>query len=217
MKIVDSRTHYGLKLYPESYVKDVSLRLEEIQIEKIVLNPAYKYACECCVDGFYQQYLWSVGKDYVVMLGMYNPKCRVRAEIEINRQVDKGIRGLVLHPLHHNYSLLDEKALKVIKIADDYDLPLFIFTPKREEILKIADNVTIPIVLIGVDYVIAKDNVYYEVNFNTKINADKEHLVYGSGSPYNKMSAIDSALHTLKVIEYDENVFYRNIKKILKI
>lgn len=215
MKIVDARTHYGIKLYPGSYVKDVKTREGDIEIEKIVLNPAYMYACDCCVDGFYQQYLWSKDKNYVIKLGMYNPKCRVPPEIEITRQLERGIRGLVLHPLHHNYSLLDERVHKLLNIVNDYSLPLFIFKPKKEELEKIIYEISVPVVLIEVDYILPYDSVYYEVNANSRIKPNAKKAIYGSGAPYNGKNAIESAKQSIVTLGYDRDIFYENLKRIL--
>jgi len=44
-------------------MEEPKLREDGIEINRIVLNPIYKYSCDCCVDGFYQQYLWG-RKDY---------------------------------------------------------------------------------------------------------------------------------------------------------
>jgi predicted TIM-barrel fold metal-dependent hydrolase len=116
--LIDVHVHLGLKLQPRPPLPPADL---------FVLNPAYKYACDCCVDGFYQQY--QIMRDYP-RLGIYNPKCRVPPEVEVYRQIERGVVGLVLNPVNHSFSLLDERVERVVRILEKEDLPLLVYTGK---------------------------------------------------------------------------------------
>ncbi|MBW9141561.1 MAG: hypothetical protein K1T65_07765, partial [Candidatus Aramenus sp.] len=69
---IDVHQHLGIRDIKSKEIREL--------FDYVVLNPSYKYGCMCCVDGFYQQYLWNKDKDYL-QLGIYNPKCRVPAEV----------------------------------------------------------------------------------------------------------------------------------------
>ncbi len=114
LEVIDVNVHLGLKLFP---AKEPPVHF--------ILNPAYKFACKCCVDGFYQQYLLYPEKS---RLGMYNPICRVPPEVEVSRQVERGIVGFVLNPINHGYNLKEISPL--IHVLEKYDLPLFVYTGK---------------------------------------------------------------------------------------
>ncbi|BFH74161.1 hypothetical protein SJAV_21050 [Sulfurisphaera javensis] len=205
-KVIDSLTYYGIKLY--SYVKELRLSYENFEIEKIVLNPLYKYSCQCCVDGFYQQYLWSKGRDYVIRLGIYNPKCRVPPEIELGRQYDHEIRGIVLHPNHHGFSLLDKKLEYVYEFAEYHDLPLVIHSPNEREIKKVLEyKVTIIVVSSSNNFSLSIPNVYY-----IKDKPLNERDIYGSGSPYNNKDLIESLKENSSF--YNERSFYYLAKEL---
>jgi len=203
-KVIDSLTFYGIKLY--SYVKDLKLEVDDFLIEKIVLNPLYKYSCQCCVDGFYQQFLWSKGRDYVLRLGIYNPKCRVPPQIELERQYDHEIRGIVLHPQHHGFSLLDKKLEYVYQFAEDHDLPLIIHKPNIKELEKVMHyNVTL--VLVDTEERLESERVYY-----IKQKPSRENEMYGSGSPYNGKDLIEVLKENEK--NYKKELFYDLPKRL---
>ncbi|QIW24074.1 hypothetical protein EWF20_07905 [Sulfolobus sp. S-194] len=205
-KVIDSLTFYGIKLY--SYVKELKLEYDDFIIEKIVLNPLYKYSCQCCVDGFYQQYLWSKGRDYIIRLGIYNPNCRVPPQIELGRQYDHEIHGIVLHPKHHGFSLLDKRLKFVYQFAEDHELPLIIHSPEESELRKIAElSVRTNIVIVS--------NTNLNVNsskiFYIKEKPTKENEIYGSGSPYTK-DILESLKENLRF--YNQENFYVIAKKL---
>lgn len=204
MKIIDALTHYGIKLY--SYVKDLQLTDGEIEIEKIVLNPIYKYSCECCVDGFYQQYLWSKDKDFVIRLGIYNPKCRVPPQIELERQYEKEIYGIVLHPRHHGFSLIDERLSYIYEFANDHNLPIIIHEPEMNEVNKISNMYNLKIGIVSSKC----DSSFYCIS-TSKNNKG----IYGSGSPYNGKGLIESA--KLYVSNYDIMFHYLNAKNFFNL
>lgn len=203
-KVIDSLTFYGIKLY--SYVKDLKLEVDDFLIEKIVLNPLYKYSCQCCVDGFYQQFLWSKGRDYVLRLGIYNPKCRVPPQIELERQYDHEIHGIVLHPQHHGFSLLDKKLEYVYQFAEDHDLPLVIHKPDMKELEKVLQYKVI-LVLVDAEKRLESERVYYITQ-----KPLRENEIYGSGSPYNGKNLTD----VLKENEenYKKELFYDLPKRL---
>jgi len=203
-KVIDSLTFYGIKLY--SYVKDLKLEFDDFLIEKIVLNPLYKYSCQCCVDGFYQQYLWSKGRDYTLRLGIYNPKCRVPPQIELERQYDHEIRGIVLHPQHHGFSLLDKKLEYVYQFAEDHNLPIVIHRPNIKELEKVLQYKVI-LILIDIEGKIENERVYYITQKPTR-----ENEIYGSGSPYNGKDLIEVLKENKK--EYKKELFYDLPKRL---
>ncbi|BAB65942.1 hypothetical protein [Sulfurisphaera tokodaii] len=204
-KVIDSLTFYGIKLY--SYVKDLKLEYEDFIIEKIILNPLYKYSCQCCVDGFYQQYLWSKGRDYVIRLGIYNPKCRVPPQIELERQYDHEIHGIMLHPKHHGFSLLDKRLEFVYMFAEDHELPLIIHSPDESELRKILEFVSTNIIIVSnTDININSSKIFY-----IREKPTKENEIYGSGSPYTK-----DIIESLKINSsfYNQETFYFLAKKL---
>lgn len=211
MKIIDSLTYYGIKLY--NYVNSLELKDENIEIEKIVLSPLYKYSCQCCVDGFYQQYLWSLDKDYVIRLGIYNPNCRVPPHIEIPRQFSKGIRGIVLSPNHHGFELNHPNLTYVYEFAEAHDLPLIIYLPANLSFLK---GYKLRIGLINWkredlnEYV---SNGYYL--FSSSKEGEIKNVIYASQSPYSGKSLLEAAKDFSS--SYDFNVGYYNAKSFLKI
>ncbi|AWR98002.1 hypothetical protein DFR86_10950 [Acidianus sulfidivorans JP7] len=212
LKVIDGLTYYGIKFY--SYVKTIERQINDIEIEKIVLSPLYKYSCKCCVDGFYQQYLWSLDKDYVIRLGIYNPNCRVPPNIEIPRQYDKGIHGIVLNPVHHEFSLDHPNLAYVYEFAEDHDLPIIVYLPSNIEIL---NNYKIKVGLVNWD----KNNSVELKNDNNKnrycffsSSGIGESNIYASQSPYFETSPIDSIK---KIKTYDQKFVYYNAKDFFKI
>lgn len=203
-KVIDTLTFYGIKLY--SYVKDLPLNYEDIEIEKIILNPLYKYSCQCCVDGFYQQYLWSKGKNYTIRLGIYNPKCRIPPQIEIERQYDHEIRGIVLHPKHHGFSLLDNRLEYVYQFAEDHELPLIIHQPNTSEVRKMLQY-KVNIVLVNSEKIVKGDRIFY---ISERPSLSDE--IYGSGSPYNGKGIIEALKENLN--SYNPYLYYYLPKKL---
>ncbi|WP_338602062.1 hypothetical protein V6M85_01425 [Sulfolobus tengchongensis] len=207
---IDFNTHYGIRLY--NYLREPKLKEDDIIIGKIVLNPIYKYSCDCCVDGFYQQYLWR--KSYTLQLGIYNPRCRVPPQVELIRQVEKGIIGVVLHPKHHNFSLLHPSLSFVYKLIEKRNLLLVIYEPNFEELIELLSKYTFNVVLINTKYVINDDRVYYVVNHNST-NIDPVRSIYGSDSPYNSLDLIESARLFIQNYGYDERVTYKNFVRLI--
>jgi len=192
---IDVHQHLG--------IRDVKAKEIRELFDYIVLNPAYKYGCMCCVDGFYQQYLWNKGKDYL-QLGIYNPKCRVPAEVELGRQYDKGIVGIVLNPINHDFEL--KEAWKVYQFAEDHNLPVFVCTGRGKgnplELKNIVKEYKIRIVLMRLGYpqyinqakeVIKESNIYGEISsvpIDLVKDFPKDKLIFGSCYPYIPLSII---------------------------
>jgi len=203
-KVIDSLTFYGIKLY--SYVKDLKLEFDDFLIEKIVLNPLYKYSCKCCVDGFYQQYLWSKGRDYTLRLGIYNPKCRIPPQIELERQYAHEIHGIVIHPQHHGFSLLDKKLEYVYQFAEDHNLPLIIHKPNIKELEKVL-RYKVVLVLVDIKEKLGSERVYYIAQ-----KPSEKREIYGSGSPYNGKDLIDILKENRE--NYNKELFYDLPKRL---
>ncbi|QXJ29480.1 hypothetical protein [Saccharolobus shibatae] len=209
---IDFNTHYGIKLY--NYLEEPKLREDKIEINRIVLNPIYKYSCDCCVDGFYQQYLWGK-KDYILRLGIYNPRCRVPPQVELLRQVERGIIGIVLSPKHHNFSLLHPSLSFVYELINRKGLFLVLYDPSLDELKWLLDKYTFPVVLINSKHVINDERVYYVVNHTSTI-IDPRSSIYGSDAPYNSLNLIQSAKLFINNHGYDEGVAYKNAIGLLK-
>lgn len=212
VRFIDFNTHYGIKLYGY-FKKEIKLKEDNIEINKIVLNPAYKYSCECCVDGFYQQYLWSKDKAFALRLGIYNPKCRISPQVEIPRQFEKGIVGIVLHPTHHGFSLLHNKLQYVYEFIDKNKLILVVHNAVKEEIEYLLDKYNFNVVLIDSNFVINDKRVYYVVNHQSRYIPPR--AIYGSNSPYNSLDLIESAREYLRNHEYDEDIGYKNFLRLI--
>lgn len=207
-KFIDSLTYYGIKFY--SYVSSLELKDEEIEIEKIVLSPLYKHSCQCCVDGFYQQYLWSFDKDYVIKLGIYNPNCRVPPNVELPRQFDKGIHGIVLAPTHHGFELNHPNLAYVYEFSESNDLPLIIYLPANLSFLK---GYKLRIGLVNWEK--EKDYISKGYYLFSSKNEGYSRSVYASQSPYSGKSLLESAKEFLR--NYDPMIAYYNAKSFLKI
>ena len=185
---IDALTHYGLKLY--SWV-DLQVERQGKRFQFVVLDPSYKYACACCVDGFYQQYLWSQGKNFVLRLGTYNPACRVPPEVEVSRQLERGVVGFVLSPDRHGFSLLDRKLDFIYEVVEKENLLLYLKGFSLDEYFELRESYNIRKVLIPLKYF--KGNVRELLDFDeVYLVSDKprddmplKKQVYGSDSPYN--------------------------------
>ncbi|ADX85036.1 hypothetical protein [Saccharolobus islandicus] len=208
---IDFNTHYGIRLY--NYIEEPKLREDEVEIKRILLNPIYKYSCDCCVDGFYQQYLWG-RKDYTLRLGIYNPRCRVPPQVELIRQVDRGIIGVVLSPKHHNFSLRHSSLNFVYELIDRKGLILVLYDPSLDELKWLLDKYTFPVVLINSEHVVNNERVYYVVNHSSTI-IDPRRSIYGSDAPYNSLNLIQSAKLFIKNHGYDKDVAYKNATELL--
>jgi len=122
----------ALKLKP----KDLILNSEKAEIEKIILVPSYPCGNNESVDGFYEQYEWRKGYDFLLQYGTINPMANVNVREELSKQYSLGIVGIKLHPVHHGYKPNDyreeERRLKrleeVYQFAQDYNLPVTIHT-----------------------------------------------------------------------------------------
>ncbi|QKR00642.1 amidohydrolase family protein [Metallosphaera tengchongensis] len=186
---IDLHQHLGIRGVVGRETKDI--------FDLVVLNPAYKYSCQCCVDGFYQQYLWNKGKDYL-QLGIYNPRCRVPAKVELGRQLDRGIVGIVLNPINHDFHLQD--ATEVYQFAEDHDLPLFVYTGRGKgnpnHLSNVLKEFKLTVVLLGSGYpnyvMEAKElmrlpNVFGDTSSLPEDMVGtfpKDKLVFGSHYPY---------------------------------
>ncbi|AOL15527.1 hypothetical protein BFU36_00885 [Sulfolobus sp. A20] len=211
MIFIDFNTHYGIELY--KYTNLPPLKDKDIEIERIVLNPIYKYSCNCCVDGFYQQYLWSKDKKFISRLGIYNPNCRISPEVEIERQYQKGIVGIVLNPSHHNFSLLHPKLNFVYSFAEKRNLIIVVYNPNINELREILSKYSFTVVLINNKNVINDRRVYYMINHESEIvNSDS---IYGSDSPYNSLDLIESAREFVKTHDYNEVIAFKNALSLL--
>ncbi|AAY81473.1 amidohydrolase family protein [Sulfolobus acidocaldarius] len=186
---IDTHQHLGIYGVNAKEIRD--------NFDYVVLNPSYKYSCNCCVDGFYQQYLWNKGRDYL-QLGIYNLKCRVPAGVELGRQLDKGIVGIVLNPINHDFDL--DKADDVYQFAEDHDLPLFIYTGRGKgdpsKLTEVLKNFRLKVVLISLGYpnyvneareLLKLNNVYGDISSvpqNVIKTFPREKLIFGSHYPY---------------------------------
>ncbi|MQL54910.1 amidohydrolase family protein [Acidianus ambivalens] len=185
---IDVHQHLGIKWVNAKEISEY--------FDIILLNPAYKYSCQCCVDGFYQQYLWLKNKnenrEKYRLLGIYNPKCRVPLEVELGRQYEKGIVGIVLTPEKHGYKIQDID--KVLEFAEDHKMPIFIKTT-QDLTQKIQEFTHLTFVILGSYYpmeemlynLLKYNNVFFETSgvpesFLNRIPTDR--LIYGSGYPY---------------------------------
>jgi predicted TIM-barrel fold metal-dependent hydrolase len=210
-RFIDANTHYGIELYKYT----VTPRTEDgdVVVEKVVLNPLYKYACECCVDGFYQQYLWARDKgDKFLRLGIYNPRCRVPVETEIRRQLERGVIGFVLSPPHHGFSLLDGRLNFLYKAVEKERLLLFLHGAKREELEGLLSTWELKILLLYPSFTLDDKRVYYVVGSKEEASRfPRERSVYGSDSPYRGVELLESA----KEFPYDEAVAHKNFERLL--
>ncbi|BDC19398.1 amidohydrolase family protein [Acidianus sp. HS-5] len=184
---IDVHQHLGIKWVNAKEIPGFDI---------ILLNPAYKYSCQCCVDGFYQQYLWlkdkKESKTKYRLLGMYNPRCRVPLEVELKRQYEKGIEGIVLTPDKHGYSINEMD--KILEFAEKYELPIFIKT-KQDITEKVKQFPRLNFVILG-SYYPQEKIVYKLLNFNRVFfetsgvpeeflnGIPRRRLIYGSGYPY---------------------------------
>ncbi|ABP95474.1 MULTISPECIES: hypothetical protein [Metallosphaera] len=153
--IVDIQ-HVGIR----GYERDLGLDL-------VLLNPSYRLGCQCCVDGFYQQYLWSRGRKGYIQLGIYNPRCRVPVEVELERQIRKGIVGVVLNPANHGYSLREAK--RTVEYVNRKRLNLYLYTRtlSLEELEELNDGLDVKLVILDpreeISPLSRESNVYFNV------------------------------------------------------
>ncbi|AWS00285.1 hypothetical protein [Metallosphaera hakonensis] len=158
----------------------------ELGIDLAILNPSYRYSCQCCVDGFYQQYLWSRGRKGFKQLGIYNPKCRIPVDIEIERQIAKGIVGVVLNPGNHHYSLNDVG--RVIEFINRKRLNIYLYTKTStlQEIEKVLDGLDVNLVLLDwkeeLRPLLKESNVY--VNGKYVEDGPKNRTIIATFYPY---------------------------------
>ncbi|TRN02174.1 amidohydrolase [Sulfolobus sp. E1] len=146
IKVVDAHVHYHIYAgkipkHCEEFLENVketrmSLRNDEVEIEKILLVPSHPCYSEECYDGFYIDYEERKrNPEIYLQWGEVNPlTCDVRHELE--RQYSLGIIGIKLHPPHHGFKpnayREEEGGLKellyVYEFAEDHDLPVMIHT-----------------------------------------------------------------------------------------
>lgn len=214
VEIIDINVHLGLKLYPTS---------AEYPLRNFVLNPAYKYGCECCVDGFYQQYMKYPDKP---RLGIYNVRCRIPPQVEVYRQIEKGIVGLILNPINHSFSLKDERVLELIKIVEKEDLPLLVYTGRgygNPSHLKPYLSRVPYLILIHSGYpnyineameLAKEEKVFFEISMvPPEISIIfKGKRVYGSNYPYTPIDLRLLNLHGLD--EKEKSLFAKKIFKL---
>jgi len=153
LKVIDAHMHLGLRNMPEKCIeflrkidfenslnmkpKDLILKNEEIEIEKIILVPSYPCGNDLPYDGFYEQHEWKGNHDEFLQWGTINPLYNaISIREELSKQYSLGIVGIKLHPVHHGYKPNDYrieernliKLMEVYEFAEDYDLPLLIHT-----------------------------------------------------------------------------------------
>lgn len=152
LKVIDSHVHLGLSKMPEhckEFIKridslytlnlnpkDLVLRNDKVEIEKLILVPSYPCGNNTATDGFYEQHEWKNGYDFLLQYGTINPLAKVNVREELSKQYSLGIVGIKLHPVHHGYKPNDyreeERNLKnlgeIYQFAKDYNLPLVIHT-----------------------------------------------------------------------------------------
>ncbi len=208
-RFIDANAHYGIELY--RYTSTPKTEEGDVVVERVVLNPLYKYACQCCVDGFYQQYRWAKDKgDKFLRLGIYNPRCRVPPEVEVRRQLERGVIGFVLSPPHHGFSLLDERLNFLYREVEKRELLLYLHGPKREEVEELLSRWEVKVLLLSPSFTLSDSRVYYVVG-REALKFPRERAVYGSDSPYNGLELIDSA----KAFPYDDEIAFKNFKRLL--
>ncbi|WP_126450812.1 hypothetical protein [Sulfodiicoccus acidiphilus] len=180
---VDAHQHVGMR----------GISWREQPFDLILLNPSYKYGCNCCVDGFYQQYLWSKGRARYRQLGVFNPRCRVSLDVEFSRQLEKGIVGMVLTPTNHGYRVWE--ALPVVRVVERARLPLFLSVRglTTDDVLFLLDGLDVPLVLFhhdnGIDLTgLSKfTNVYFDtadLKEETLERLPRGKVIPGSCYPY---------------------------------
>ena len=210
---IDALTHYGLKLY--SWV-NLQVERGSKRFQYVVLDPSYKYACACCVDGFYQQYLWSQGRDYVLRLGTYNPICRVPPEVEVSRQLERGVVGFVLSPDRHGFSLLDRKLDFIYEVVESGSMLLYLkgFSVREYSALRESyrfEKVLVPLRYFrgDLDELLGFGEVYF-VTHRPRDDLPLSRQIYGSDSPYNGKGLWDSVSDP-----YNLDFYYRNFFELL--
>ncbi|MEM3226519.1 MAG: amidohydrolase family protein [Saccharolobus sp.] len=146
IKVIDAHVHYHILMrkIPEhckEFLENIegaklTIKNDNIEIEKILLVPSYPCYSEDCYDGFYIDYEERrKNPDLYLQWGEVNPiTCNVKEELE--KQYSLGIVGIKLHPVHHafkpNAYREEEGGLKnllyIYEFAEDHDLPVMIHT-----------------------------------------------------------------------------------------
>ncbi|MEM3911497.1 MAG: amidohydrolase family protein [Saccharolobus sp.] len=146
IKVIDAHVHYHILMrkIPEhckEFLENIegaklTIKNDNIEIEKILLVPSHPCYSEDCYDGFYIDYEERrKNPDLYLQWGEVNPiTCNVKEELE--KQYSLGIVGIKLHPVHHafkpNAYREEEGGLKnllyIYEFAEDHDLPVMIHT-----------------------------------------------------------------------------------------
>lgn len=170
--------HVGIR----GYERDLGLDL-------VLLNPSYRLGCQCCVDGFYQQYLWSRGRKGFIQLGIYNPRCRVPVEVELERQISKGIAGVVLNPANHGYALKEAK--RVVDYVNRRKLNIYLYTRTLglEELETLNDGLDVNLIILDprneISPLFRETNVYVNVRDYTG-DVSRRRAILGTFYPYER-------------------------------
>jgi predicted TIM-barrel fold metal-dependent hydrolase len=239
MKIIDAHAHIG---YFGGFfdvgitAQDLVRQMDEYKIEKTVISALPNSETKKAIAEFPDRLIGTV---------WVNPFDGEKAVKEVNEAITNwGFKGVKLHPLLHAFVANDPVVHPIAKVAQELDVPLFIHSGHPPfslpwSIAQLAEDFPeVKMVMVhmghghGVYIQAALDmaqkypNLYLETSgmpMHTKIKeayekVGSERVMFGTDIPFHHPSVeIERGLVSGLEASQLEDVFYNNIKKLLKL
>ncbi len=240
MKIIDAHCHLGkgfdMKVSPKELLKE----MDKNGVEKAIICPVDKFIVVYNKEG--NDYIMECIEkfpDRLIGFATVNPWYGEKGISELKRCLDKGMRGLILHPFLQGYLLNDKLTFPLLEEIEKYNLPVYFHTgtlvssepyqlrdlaekfPKINFIMghSAASDYWNDIILAGKDI----DNIYFETSLNypdlisnvlNELGEDK--VIFGSGFPQDSLKIeIEKIRIACPDKEKQTMIFEKNIKQLI--
>ena len=240
MKIIDGHCHLGegfdIKVSPEELLKE----MDKNEVEKAIICPIDKFIAVYNKEG--NDYIMDCVEkfpDRFIGFATVNPWYGEKAILELKRSLDKGVKGLFLHPFLQGYLLNDRLVFPLLKEIEKYNLPVYFHTgtlisSEPYQLRDLAEKFPKVNFIMGHcafsdywnDVILAgKDmrNIYFETSLtwpdmvsNVFNELGEDRVIFGSGFPQNPLK---TEVEKIRIACPDKEkqimVFEKNIKRLI--
>lgn len=240
--IIDFHTHVGIDCSDEEYERldfsELKKSMDRWGIDKSVVFP-FNYDDKELIEESLKILEKSKSEDWIIPFLRFNPNVIDKDELIV--LLDKGFKGMKLHPRAQNFKVDDKKIYWIYELCSDKKIPILFHCSIKDneshpsKILRVAEkfpNLNIIMAhFFGNDFDIMKivnkyPNLYVDTSMNSGTLKRKQtvekygfnRLVFGSDAPYDSQGIALMKIEEAGLSEKDkELIFSGNAVKILNL